>query len=464
MLIRDDNGGLDDSAEYKKFLESSRTKDPAWEQYLLIYDLLRNKGFKGDIGVYPYGDPYLPNLDPLVPRDFFIGGHGSGIGTLTRNYEMLGPMGDTWIDNLYGSFRVASSARMKRLLSDRGSYWLGGAYCGTELPWEAIGYFGWQPTASVNTFRFDWGMRTFGDQAGAVDFASFSNAYESLWEINNVDLLVYNWQLKMTPAQRSQAAESGRAWLGLYRERLAKLKSSASAKYPKALAPGGDRQADLDPFARWFAQVSLYGTFFEYTLRRLELHTKLFDLVTPYKAQIEASQPLPADVRQKVIETYKELYRSAEPFVAQTKATPGDMMRATEPMTAPYKEWVAGFNGWLEPQLPIKQFAGSMTVSPLQVAAGKPFDLTIELANKGACPWIPGVGHKLLLEGIFKSLGLPEITDFEGEWVLPGEKRVITLKGTAPATTDQGELKVSFVSPFYLFQAVMDQKIQLAWK
>ena len=47
-------------------------------------------------------------------------------------------------------------------------------------------------------------------------------------------------------------------------------------------------------------------------------------------------------------------------------------------MTSPYKEWVAGFNGWLEAKLPFKQFAGSISVSPLEVAAGQPFDLTIE--------------------------------------------------------------------------------------
>lgn len=94
----------------------------------------------------------------------------------------------------------------------------------------------------------------------------------------------------------------------------------------------------------------------------------------------------------------------------------------------------------------------------------KPFDLTIELANKGACPWIPGVGHKLLLEGDFKSLGLPETVDFKGEWVLPGEKRLMTLKGIAPATAGKGELKVSFVSPFHLFQAVVEKKVQMVWK
>jgi hypothetical protein len=287
----------------------------------------------------------------------------------------------------------------------------------------------------------------FGVPAKAVDFASFSSAYENLWDIYNTDLLPYNWQLKLSPAQRTQAAESGRTWLGLYRERLQQLQPPAS-----------------DAQARWLAQVSLYGTFFEYSLRRLELHTRLFDLVTPYKAQVEASQPLPAEVRQSVITVYQELYRCAEPFAAQTKLTPGDMLRATEPMTSPYKEWVAGFNGWLEAKLDFKQFAGSLNVSPLEVAAGQPFELTVELANRGVCPWIPGVGHRLLLEGDFKKLGLPETVDLAGEWVLPGDKRRLTLKGSAPATSGQSEFTISFVSPFYLFQAVMDNRVQLVWK
>ena len=78
-------------------------------------------------------------------------------------------------------------------------------------------------------------MRTFGDTTRALDFASFSSAYEHLWDIYNTDLLPYNWQVKMSPAQRTRSAESARAWLRLYRSRLEKLKTSASAGRTKAL-------------------------------------------------------------------------------------------------------------------------------------------------------------------------------------------------------------------------------------
>ena len=70
-------------------------------------------------------------------------------------------MGDTWLDNVFASFRVPTAARMKRLLGDRNSFWFGGAIVGTSWPWQAIGRFGWEPTAMVNTLRYQWGVRKF---------------------------------------------------------------------------------------------------------------------------------------------------------------------------------------------------------------------------------------------------------------------------------------------------------------
>lgn len=58
IMIRDDNGGLCSCDNCKKYIASSRTKDLAWEQYLLIYDIFREQGFKGVLGVYPYFDGY----------------------------------------------------------------------------------------------------------------------------------------------------------------------------------------------------------------------------------------------------------------------------------------------------------------------------------------------------------------------------------------------------------------------
>lgn len=79
---------------------------------------------------------------------------------------------------------------MRRYLSDRGSYWGGGAYRGTELPWEAIGHFGCQPAHTVNTLRYDWGSRAFGEK-NALAFLQFHRAYERLWDFMNALMMPY---------------------------------------------------------------------------------------------------------------------------------------------------------------------------------------------------------------------------------------------------------------------------------
>lgn len=447
IMIRDDNGGLDTSAQYKDYVAKSRTKDPVWEQCLIMYDMFRKMGFKGELAVYPYNDAYSPRLDAELPKDLIIAGHGSGIATFSRNYEQVGPMGDCWLDNLYTNFRMAPSTRMKRLLSNRSSYWLGGAYCGTELPWESIGYFGWQPEATVNSFRYQWGAQMFG-KPNALTFTRFNDAYEELWDIMNLPMLPYTW-LNLKPEERVRVAAEGRAWLKPYQQYLEALKKAAGNESNK----------------KWFAHVGLYGTYFEYTLKREELLAQLFALVTPYKQAIEAGKKLPEDVRQQVRNIYAETYKASEPFVSQVKAAPGAMMRYTEPITPPYKEWVGGFNMWLDANLAFRQFAGSMTVKPLVLQAGKPFTLTVELANKGVCPWIPNVGHRLVLDSGYKPLALPELTGFEaGEWILPGEKRAFTLNGTAPAKPGSTQLKIGFTTPFRDANALAEQTVRLEWK
>ena len=198
FLVRDDNGGICTCDRCQQYVAQSRTKSPVWEQYLVIYDWLRSHGFQGAVAVYPYFDNYEPKLDPFLPQDVYIVGHGSGAAALSRDYEFVGPMGDTWIDNLYANFRVAPSPRMKRLLADRGSFWIGGAYVGCELPWESIGYFGWEPTATPNSFRFQWATREFGP-TGAAPFLAMNDPYEELWDMIALHMPPADW-LKLTPA------------------------------------------------------------------------------------------------------------------------------------------------------------------------------------------------------------------------------------------------------------------------
>ena len=758
IMIRDDNGGIDDTAEYQQYVAQSRTKDPVWEQYLILYDLLHGLGFQGALAVYPYNDMYTPSLDPLLPADLIIGGHGSGLATLSRNYEALGPMGDTWLDNLYASFRVPPATRMKRLVADRGSYWIGGAYTGSELAWEAPGTFGWEPTATVNTFRYDWGWRAFGGDPMALTFTALSAAGEHLWDIFDLELLPNTWLNVLTAAQRSNAAQDGQATLAEYQNQLGQLQTEAdaaetttAAASPKAevslaagtsitvkqdgSGPGGyktinagltaagmngtvtvmdngtyeennglltaagynltlqagagftptlkcsalvpgwfytfiymmnggsvtidgfkivgnggktfeprlivagggsaanhitlsnclitgdwgymtwidkgagstlkmlrDRlfmrnhlglcrtmangcdlnweqcslledpshdpgyngawlyfggltgaasatvlftnsiigsgnnyifdgspqsfalqscvydptykedavstdanciQGDAllkDPAAMdftltpyspalgagngvngavnigwdqvtrlkknnaWFAYASLYATFFDYSLQRIELLEQLRDLVEPYKATLQGPNPLPDVVRQQITSLYQATYQAAAPFTNQVGLTPGLMMQQVKPMTPPYKEWAGGgFTEYLEWKLDVHQFSGTLSASPAHVALGQPFTLTITLHNRGLCPWIPGVGHQLLLGGAAQTLGLPASWDLDGAWVLPGDVRTVTLQGTAPATAGSGQIEIQLMTPFWYTSAFIDQTVTLQW-
>ncbi len=443
VMIRDDNGGLCECDRCKAYVAASRTRSPMWEQHLLLYDWLRSHGFKGSIAVYPYNDPYRPDLDALLPRDLLIIGHGSGAGMLSRSFETLGPMGDTWIDNLFASFRQASTPRMKRLLSDRGSFWIGGAYRGTELPWESIGFFGWEPTGTVNSFRYWWGSREFG-RANALAFVALSSAYEHLWDIYDLPMLPQEW-IKLTPGARAQVSSEGRERLRQFHERLAALE--------RAVGKRGD--------AAWFAQVRLFGTYFDYHLRRLGLFTRMQTLVATHRG----ASLLPEDARAQLLSMRDEVYRLAAGYDREAAGVPGGMLAATRRfgLTQPFQEWVAGYEA-LDWSLELKQFAADLTVSPVQVVAGKEFTLRVELRNAGIWPWVAGVGQRLELGGDASRLGLPARWDYEGAPMVYADRRVVEVRGTAPAQPGEGTVDVSLFAPFRNPTAFAKESVRLQWR
>ncbi len=110
MMIRDDNGGLCPCERCKGYVAASHTRSAAWEQYLILYRWLRGAGFRGDVAVYPYFDLYEPRLDPLLPVDLLIVGHGSGCS----NYDPL------WVTTtLHGSIvgRLVGLSRIRCFLA-----------------------------------------------------------------------------------------------------------------------------------------------------------------------------------------------------------------------------------------------------------------------------------------------------------------------------------------------------------
>ncbi|MBN1342400.1 MAG: hypothetical protein JXQ73_06955 [Phycisphaerae bacterium] len=445
FLVRDDNGGLCDCDRCKAYVAGSRTKNAAWEQYLVIYDLLRTRRFTGEIAVYPYFDGYAPRLEPLLPQDLYIVGHGGEPAVLTHDYDRIGLMGDTWLDNLYANFRLPPSPRMRRLLADRGSFWIGGAYRGTELPWESIGRFGREPTATPNTLRYEWASRTFGN-AHALAFVRMSQAYERLWEINARYLLPGVW-MRLGSARRKDVVVACTTCASRLRDRLDELKE----------------QVDQRAHARWLGHVELFAPFIEYHLHRLDLFARVYDLVLAHEATLKGGGPLPDDARQNILAWYREISDWAAKYDAAMKSAPEGMLTHCRGMTRPYKEWMAGYDQWLEAQLRVKQFAGSVRMEAGGLKAGRPFTLTIDLRNSGACPWIPEVGHKILLSGVAERLGLPKEWAYEGDWMAPGDSRTIKLQGTAPSTSGAGSLKAAFLTPFSHPSEFVKCEINVAW-
>ena len=446
FLVRDDNGGICTCDRCKEYVAQSRTKSPVWEQYLVIYDWLRSHDFQGAVAVYPYFDTYEPKLDPFLPNDLHIVGHGSGAVALSRDYEFVGPMGDTWIDNLYANFRLAPAPRMKRLLADRGSFWIGGAYVGCELPWESIGFFGWEPTATPNSFRFQWAVREFGP-AGAKPFLAMNDPYEGLWDIIALHMPPADW-MKLTPAARARVVQEGITGVGRFRAELDGLRKAV----------------DADKHARWLGHVELYAPFFEYHLHRLDLFAKVYDRIVAHRDALNRLEGLPKDVREFVLARYAEMYDWAAKYDAAMQQTPDGMLTRCRWMTKPYKEWMAGYDQWLDGKLEIKQFAGTLNVETTALRAGEPFTLQVKLHNQGVCPWVSGAGQRLELAGDVDKLGLPAVWEYEGEPMAPGDRRTVELKGMIPQEPGNARVTVAVISPFRVPEKIATGEATLAWK
>ena len=355
-------------------------------------------------------------------------------------------MGDTWIDNLYANFRLAPSPRMKRLLADRGSFWIGGAYVGCELPWESIGFFGWEPTATPNSLRFEWASRELG-RRGAEPFLAMNNAYEELWDIMALHLVPADW-MKLTPPARATVVREAEADVARFRDALERLREVI----------------DADKQARWLGHLDLYAPFFEYHLRRLEIFAEVYDQVLAHQAALDRPEGLPSDVRNTVLARYAETYEWALKYDRAMQKAPDGMLSLCRGMTKPYKEWMAGYDQWLDWRLPIKQFAGTVSVETDALRPGEPFVLRVKLHNRGGCPWMTGAGQRLELTGDVEKLGLPATWEYQGEPMAPGDRRTIELRGTTPREPGAAKLTVAITAPYRVPEKFATAEVPLGWK
>ena len=133
-------------------------------------------------------------------------------------------------------------------------------------------------------------------------------------------------------------------------------------------------------------------------------------------------------------------------------------------LTRPFKEFVAGYDPSLDGLLQVKQFAGTMTVVPEQLSAGKPFVVRVRLRNLGVCPWLAGVGQQLELQGDTASLGLPATWDFVEPPLVFGDQREIELRGVAPREPGEASIHIRLTAPYRNPYAIAECDMTLKWE
>jgi len=430
VLIRDDNGGICTCQRCTDYVKASRTKNGMWELYLLLYDTLKANGFAGKISVYPYFEYYDNNLDSILPEDMYVIGHGSGMSVLTRDYRRTGLMPDTWLDNPYLGFRMPSASRMKLYMSDHGTGWIGGAYKGTELQWEALGHFGVEPTSSVSTFYYRCGLRQFGGNC-ALDYAKTSLQHERMMDILQYPMYPADW-LRLGADDQAGHYSKGTTALAAYRAALTQLRANP----------------ELSGQDTWLAHMDLFDKYFDYEIHRLRDFGQMAAIIAD-RSKLESLIGLPSDVRTQVLNLNTEIYHKAGLYDTAAAATPSAMVSLVHSggQTLPYCEGVTGWWDYLLNDIvKAPMFAGTMDLTVDRPSADS-FTLVVGVRNLGVCPWVPNARYRIEFGGDAAQTGLPSTWDYAGDPMLYGDRREITFSGWIPAGKSGVNLSVEFYGP-----------------
>ena len=238
-------------------------------------------------------------------------------------------------------------------------------------------------------------------------------------------------------------------YLKEYHEQLNKLKE-------------GSDQKSLE---KWFSHVELYGTFFEYCLRRAELTRKMAMITLSNLSVIDSGKALSASLRNQLITMNEEINSLAEKYYKQASNVPGNMIAQTcaKRKTVP-SPWVSGYNNSLDNFLQVKQFDGSLEIPAIPLMKpGQPFELKVELQNRGCIPWVKGAGYELRVKGETGLSGLNDTLPYEGDTVVFADRCTITLKGSVPIQPGEAQIRIEFFSPAGQSQASLGKTIDLKW-
>lgn len=430
VLIRDDNGGICTCQRCNDYVNASRTKSGMWELYLLLYDTLKSNGFAGKISVYPYFDYYDTDLDSLLPEDMYVVGHGSGPAVLARNYRRTGLMPDTWLDNPYLGFRMPSAPRMKLYMSDHGTGWIGGAYKGTELQWEAIGHFGVEPTSSVSTFYYRSGIRRLGADS-ALDYAKVSVQHERMMDIYQYPMYPADW-LRLSADDQNSYYSKGTVALEAYRSALAQLRS----------------QPEVSDQVGWLAHMDLFDKYFDYELHRLGAFCQMAQIVSG-RSKLESLVGLPPVIRNQMVDLNSQIYQGAAQYDAAAASVPSNMISVLRSagQTTPYREGVTGWwDSLLNDLAKAPMFSGTMGLEVRRTGA-ESFTLVLSLRNLGICPWVANAHYRIEIGGDVSGTGLPTRWDYAGDPMVYGDERELTFVGRIPPGKASISLAVELCAP-----------------
>ena len=190
----------------------------------------------------------------------------------------------------------------------------------------------------------------------------------------------------------------------------------------------------------------------------------MYDQILAHRDGLNRPEGLPDDVAASVLGKYAEIYDWAAKYDAAMQNAPDGMLTRCRWMTKPYQEWMAGYDQWLDGQLAIKQFVGTLSVETDSLRPGEPFTLRVDLHNQGVCPWLAGVGQRIELTGDMAKLGLPAVWQYAGEPMVPGDRRTIELRGTVPKEPGEAKLTVAWISPFRVPEKIATGEATLVWK
>ncbi len=137
------------------------------------------------------------------------------------------------------------------------------------------------------------------------------------------------------------------------------------------------------------------------------------------------------------------------------------MLKATRTLAKPYNEWMAGFEGWLEPQLERRQFAAKVSLEAPALEAGKPFEMRLDVQNTGFIPWD---AFQVEFSESAKALNLEAKPESERHWIAPGDHAAQVLTGTAPETPGETELTITVYSATRGRSKMGETSVKLIWK